>query len=129
MRGLGVGARWRSVIDRLAGREDMNGTIARGVFRVMGILWLVVVVGLALVLAVRLKQEPLGRYDIQSCHLVWYGQVPQLLTGAAGAAVLIVSAELHRLRPMTVVIAAAIAAAWALELWLLPPMFDKVCAN
>jgi predicted exporter len=91
-------------------------------------LWLVAVVGLAMLLAVRVKQEPLGRYDVQSRHLVWYSQLPQLLT-VAGAAVLIVSAEMHRLRLLTVVAIATIAVAWEFELWLLPPLFAKVCAN
>jgi hypothetical protein len=113
----------------MVAHDEMNGTIARGVFRLIGILWLVAVVGLAMVLAVRVKQEALGRDDVQSCHLVWYSQLPQLLTGAAGVVMLIVSAELRRLRPLTLVAVATIAVAWGLELWLLPPLFSKVCAN
>jgi cytochrome bd-type quinol oxidase subunit 2 len=109
--------------------DSWNGPLGRGAARVAGILWLAVVVGLAMVLAVRTTPEPLGDHDLQSCHLPWFSQVPQVIVGASGCVVLIASAERHRLGPWTIVAALATACAWALLLYAVPPAFDKICAN
>jgi hypothetical protein len=105
-----------------------SGALARGTARFTGIAWLLAAAWIAIHNASEPVDRDIGNGFVTGCGRVFASQIPQLLLGIGGGALLIVAAATHRPATRRVLLGAgALLAAWLLAATALPGAFAWTC--